>query len=77
MTPADASHLPICPYTPGTIGRGQARRTAQVEAVYSYIRHTERSGCVLYGQRRIGKTSLLLQLREMLPAKSWSWNQKL
>jgi tetratricopeptide (TPR) repeat protein len=55
------------PYTPGGIGPGQARRTAQVEAIFSHIVHSRSNGCVLFGQRRIGKTTLLLQLRDSLP----------
>ncbi len=56
----------ICPYAPG--GKGKVLRSALIKRVKALIPSMQSPGCILYGQRRIGKTTLLQQLHAELPA---------
>ena len=63
--------LPTNPYIAGrAVGqaRGFCGREDILRLIETRLRTPEQSAVVLYGQRRIGKTSILLQLQRRLPA---------
>jgi tetratricopeptide (TPR) repeat protein len=63
--------LPTNPYIAGRAvgqGRGFCGREDILRLIETRLRSPEQSAVVLYGQRRIGKTSILLQLQRRLPS---------
>jgi tetratricopeptide (TPR) repeat protein len=63
--------LPTNPYIAGRAvgqGRGFCGREDILRLIETRLRTPEQSAVVLYGQRRIGKTSILLQLQRRLPS---------
>jgi tetratricopeptide (TPR) repeat protein len=65
--------IPTNPYIAGDPVSGSERfigRTDVLRDVLRVLRNPNSNALVLYGQRRIGKTSILLQLQQQLAAKS-------
>ncbi|MCA9690514.1 MAG: hypothetical protein KC636_12955 [Myxococcales bacterium] len=63
-------NTPINPYIAGNaVGNTRAfvGRRAILHEVLQLVRHPERGAMILYGQRRIGKTSILTELEARLP----------
>ena len=61
---------PVNPYVAGAPrrgGRGFFGRQETLEWIARGLRNPDNNSLVLFGQRRIGKTSLLLQLQRTLP----------
>lgn len=67
---AEGKHKPLNPYIAGSALDGAAGffgRADILRLVESELRSPHQNAVVLFGQRRIGKTSILLQLRCRLP----------
>lgn len=67
-------HPPTNPYVAGAVLRGEEGffgRRDKLDRVERELRVPSTSALVLFGQRRIGKTSLLMQLQRTLPARSF------
>ncbi len=65
---------PVNPYVAGAPLRGEQGffgRRPTIEWVVRELRNPATNALVLFGQRRIGKTTLLLQLRRYLPADAF------
>jgi DNA-binding winged helix-turn-helix (wHTH) protein len=65
---------PTNPYVAGAALRGEKGffgRRARLRRVERELRNPATSALVLFGQRRIGKTSLLMQLQRTLPVRSF------
>jgi DNA-binding winged helix-turn-helix (wHTH) protein len=67
-------HRPTNPYVAGAALRGENGffgRQNKLRRVERELRNPATSALVLFGQRRIGKTSMLLQLQRTLPLRSF------
>ena len=68
------AHHPTNPYVAGAVLRGKKGffgRRNKMRRVERELRNPTTSALVLFGQRRIGKTSLLMQLQRTLPVDSF------